>query len=279
MSITEYGVAMKDSMESVAIKACYVMLQPIVKILLRLGVSYKTFAAIAQKVYIDSVLDDEEAKVSASTIAALTGISRKRVGKIIEIDTESLSEPTEKLAVTVVIDNWWDHLDENGQPPHLPAVAKSGLDIKQLVASAKVDLPFSTVLKLIKKSSQIEIDDEGKFYPVSRHNANDPHLSTGSILDSAATIYSFANTQYKNVYAGASDSAQKLFERRARVPTMSQPEFSQFQDYCSKRLPKLIEEFNDWLENCVDDCKISASPNQGLTGIGVFAFDYTDIEI
>ncbi|MFK8029465.1 MAG: DUF6502 family protein [Gammaproteobacteria bacterium] len=270
---------MKTNIESVSIKACYMMLQPIVRILLRLGVSYKTFTTIAQKVYIDSVLDDEENKISASAIAALTGISRKRVGKIIEIDTEALSEPTEKLAVTVVIDNWWDHMGDDGKPVHLPAVADEGLDIKQLVASAKVDLPFSTVLKLIKRSAQIEIDDEGLFFPISRHNSSDPLLSPGSIMDGAATAYSFTDTLYKNIFRGHSNPANILFERRARVPLMSESEFSKFQDYCKEKLPNLIEEFNDWLESSVGDCKITASPNQGLTGIGIYAFDYPEIKI
>ncbi len=265
-------------MESVSIKACYLMLQPIIKILLRLGVSYKMFTSIAQKVYIDSVLDDEDSNISASAIAARTGISRKRVGQIIEVDTDSLSEPTEKLAVTVVIDNWWDHLDENGKPVHLPAVSEVGLDIKQLVATAKVDLPFSTVLKLIKKSSSIEIDDDGLFYPVSRHNAVDT-LSAGGIMDSAATIYSFANTIFRNIFVGQTDPTQLLFERRARVPLMSEDDFYRFQEFCGRRLPTLIEEFNDWLDDCVDDCKISAAPNQGLTGIGIYVFDYPEIKI
>lgn len=269
---------MKTDMESVSIKACYLMLQPIIKILLRLGVSYKMFTTIAQKVYIDSVLDDEESDISASAIAARTGISRKRVGQIIEVDTESLSEPTEKLAVTVVIDNWWDHLGEDGKPIHLPVVSEKGLDVRQLISTAKVDLPYSTVLKLIKKSSSIEIDDDGLFYPVSRHNSDD-NLSPGGIMDCAATIYCFANTIFRNIFIGESDPSLLLFERRARVPLMSESEFCKFQEYCSSRLPGLIEEFNDWLDDCVEDCKITAAPNQGLTGIGIYAFDYPKIKI
>ncbi|MEM7083704.1 MAG: DUF6502 family protein [Pseudomonadota bacterium] len=265
--------------EIVSVKACYMMIQPVIKILLKLGVSFKTFTSIAQKVYIDCVLDDENNKVSVSAIAAMTGISRKKVGDFIDIETSDLSEPTDKLAVAVVIDNWWEHLDEKGEPLHLPIVSESGLDVKTLIAGAKVDLPFSTVVKLIKKSEQIEIDDKGFFYPISRENVDAQKTTSGSILDCAASVHGYADTIYKNLFPECSERKDKLFERRARVPHMSKEEFAKFQSFCTLKLPELVIQFNEWLDENVGDCKISASPNQGFTGVGIYAFDYTEIRI
>jgi len=60
---------------------------------------------------------------------------------------------------------------------------------------------------------------------------------------------------------------------------MSNQDFVKLQVYFQSQLPGIIEKFNDWLESAVNDHKITASPNQGLTGVGIYTFHYPEIEI
>lgn len=78
---------MNDSTHNALSRALYKVLRPMVRLLLRHGVSYRAFADIARHVFVD-VVEEEFAlpgrKPSNSRTAVLTGINRKDIAKLKE---------------------------------------------------------------------------------------------------------------------------------------------------------------------------------------------------
>ena len=109
------------------------MLRPLVRILLRNGISYGTFADLAKWVYID-VAGREfgigDRKQSTSRVSILTGLSRKevtRVGKMQRPDDRGSAEQYNRAAR--VIAAWLresDFKDGEGQPAAPAHVGQGG---------------------------------------------------------------------------------------------------------------------------------------------------------
>jgi hypothetical protein len=72
------------------------MLRPLVKLLIKQGVSYASFSEVMRRLFIDVAQDDFKIpgkKQSLSRISVLTGINRKDVAKILKAEQDTSSKP------------------------------------------------------------------------------------------------------------------------------------------------------------------------------------------
>ena len=61
------------------------ILKPLVRILLRNGIAYGTFADLARKIYVDTGFEEAERrnqKQTVSNVSIITGINRKEVSRL-----------------------------------------------------------------------------------------------------------------------------------------------------------------------------------------------------
>src|SRR5512135_1484512 len=80
---------MQSSKHNILPVAVARILKPLVRILLRNGVSYKTFADIAKRQYIEVARNEfpiERRKQSVSRVSVITGLTRKEVSRVIALD-------------------------------------------------------------------------------------------------------------------------------------------------------------------------------------------------
>jgi hypothetical protein len=80
-----YHVSMTHTPHQALLRAIYKVLRPMARLLMRHGVSYKTFADIARHVFVDVAEEDfalEGRKPSNARTAVLTGINRKDIAKL-----------------------------------------------------------------------------------------------------------------------------------------------------------------------------------------------------
>lgn len=78
---------MSDKTQQALFKALYRLLRPMVRLLMRHGVSYRLFADVARHVYVDVAEQDfalPGRKPSNARVAVLTGINRKDIAKLKE---------------------------------------------------------------------------------------------------------------------------------------------------------------------------------------------------
>lgn len=145
---------MSDRTQKALTRAVYRVLRPMVRLLMRHGVSYRLFADIARHVYVDVARDDFSLpgrKQSLSRMAVLTGINRKDIAKLQE-RPHPLSDAAEEKPTPAarVITGWLNDVrfhTHAGEPAELPVEAPDGVpSFTTLVRDYSSDVPVRALL-------------------------------------------------------------------------------------------------------------------------------------
>ena len=103
------------------------LLRPLVRILLRNGVSYSTFADFAKWIYVDVASQEfgiDGRKQTTSRVSVITGLSRKEVMRVRQLPRPDDSETAEKYNRAARVIAAWrrdkKYLDPEGAPAPLP---------------------------------------------------------------------------------------------------------------------------------------------------------------
>lgn len=138
------------------------MLRPLVRLLLRHGISYGTFADLAKWVYVD-VADKEFGvegrKQSVSRVSVITGLSRKEVSRIQAIETPDDDAVVQQYnRAARVISGWLrdEQFNEaDGEPAVLPLEGDNSF--AALVKAYSGDLPARAILDELLRVKAVEL--------------------------------------------------------------------------------------------------------------------------
>lgn len=126
------------------------MLRPMVRLLLRNGITYQVFAEVAKTVFVEVAEESDVTgpfKATKSRVALLTGLTRPEVKRVLERG-EELPDQVRYSRIPAIVGGWVTDplfLDDSGQPlPLLPN--GSGRTFETLVRRFGADLPKATVL-------------------------------------------------------------------------------------------------------------------------------------
>ena len=147
-------------------KAVTRVLSPLVRLLLRHGVSHAEFATWAKQAYVTEATTHfgiDHKKPTVSRIAIVTGINRKEVKRIIDLPADvNIGMAKHNRAVRVVT-GWLqdqDYLDNDGEPLSL-TYGDSNDTFNQLVKRYSGDVPARALLdELIRVGTVQRIDDQ-----------------------------------------------------------------------------------------------------------------------
>ncbi|MCP1726337.1 hypothetical protein J2T60_000302 [Natronospira proteinivora] len=150
-------------------KALAAMLRPLARMLLRNGVSYKAFAELAKRVFVETAREEFRIpgrKQSDSRVSVITGLSRKEVKRV---QTEPPREGEGMLRLynraARVIYGWVndpDFQDGNGEPVRLQMESEAGeLDFVRLVRRYSGDAPARAVLDELDRVHAVGRHDDG----------------------------------------------------------------------------------------------------------------------
>jgi hypothetical protein len=150
------------------------LLRPLVRLLLRNGIPYRTFADLAKRVYVDVATEEfgiPGRKQSKSRVSVITGLSRKEVLRV-----KRLPEPSDLGAVerynraARVIAGWVRDRrfsDESGQPADLPFEG-GNFCFRQLVRTYSGDAPARAVLDELMRVGVVERTPDGRIHLLER---------------------------------------------------------------------------------------------------------------
>lgn len=266
---------MKEKVYEVAINSCRTVLKPLVRIFLRFGISHKALAEVAKSVYVDVAIEENPERRNISDIAIRTGISRKEVGKVLDKIEERSLVTSERLALDSLIDRWHqsgDYLDADGNPLRLPIRSRSKPSLEALFKATRLDVPFSTFLRIVNESEKILIDSDGLYFPSSRFFITDG-LDEHELRHVAGMMYGFLDTVRQNLDSLTDEKSNRIFQRCTYVAQLDHDAYERFAQFCDSKLPDLLIEFDDWLcENQSES--LGTDPSRGLTGMGVYLYDY-----
>lgn len=243
------------SPKDTALSACRKLMEPIIGILLRNGITHKDLAAVCKQLYVQVASKEfgiRGRQTNLSRIALLTGIDRKEVGRIKEsLQHNHASENNQQSQdrLTRVLSGWhqdMDFVDDQGNPKVIPIEGELP-SFAQLARRYGGDMPTSALLKELKRSEAIQEDEAGNLHAIKRYFI--PAQSDPSALLRAGSVLSdLGHTLQHNLYKAHTHKNQTLhFERRASNPEMSPQVAAAFRAYVEQEGQAFLEKIDAWL--------------------------------
>jgi hypothetical protein len=252
------------------------LLRPLVRILLRNGVSYRTFSDLVKWVYVDVASTEfgiEGRKQSTSRVSVVTGLSRKEVTRV-----RQLSRPDDRASVEKynraarVIAAWRreaDYLDTTGKPAPLPLTGP-GATFSELVKRFSGDVPARAILDELIRVDAVRHLEDGRIYltaPAYIPESSDTdklHILGTDVGLLIATI----NHNLKP------DSADPYFQRKVAYDNLPDEVLPEFRKLSAERSQQLLENLDRWLAPRDRDVNPAVEGSgRNRAGVGIYYFE------
>jgi hypothetical protein len=263
---------MSNGLKQAAFASARLLLRPIVRLLLRCGVTWKELAELCKVVYVEVAAADFGKRgrpTNASRIAILSGLSRREVKRVREMLDEHGAAgliAVEKINhASRVLTGWYQDAEfagAGGKPRLLALEGESSF--ATLAKRYAPDIPATAMLKELKGVGAIRVTPQGKVRALARYfmpMSLDPDavVRAGSVLRDLAD-----NVVYNQL---RSDGERSRFEGRAtnvRVRRVSRRAFAEFLE---RRGMAFLEDVDAWLS--AHEAKNSKEKTDRL-GVGVY---------
>ncbi len=165
---------MQENPKQKVLKAFLLALRPIIKILLRYGISFSEFAETLKTVFVDVASAEFGIRgrpTNISRVAVMTGLTRKEVRRLrnkLEVGDDEIK--IKSTPISEILHRWHaedDFLDERGRPSALP-FSDGEKSFSELVRRFGGDVPPGAMRTELKRVGSIEEDDEGRLRVVRR---------------------------------------------------------------------------------------------------------------
>jgi hypothetical protein len=238
-----------SSPNSAILQAARVLLRPVMRLMLKSGVSWKQFAETARAAFVDVATRDfgiRSRPTNVSRVAILTGINRRDVRRIRE-ELESDAPPSEGYLSPArrVLSAWHQdaaYLDSTGQPALL-FVDGATPSFESLLRSYGGDVPPVALLKELLLVGAIEKQLDGRVRAIKRHYVPQ-QLDPAKTLRGASALADIGNTIEHNL-TQAADKAR--FERRASNENIDPRYLPEFQEMMEREGMQFLERVDAWL--------------------------------
>ena len=252
------------------------LLRPLIRLLLSHGVSFRAFADVARRTYVDVALNDFRLtgkKQTVSRVSILTGLSRKEVQRILH-DNEPLE--TETLdgynRAACVIAGWIrdrTFTDSHDEPIALP-LENGPTSFSALVRRYSGDMPVKAVLDELLRVGAVERTGDDCVRLLAR--AYVPRTSeVDKLRILGADVADLISTIDHNLAHGAADP---FFQRKVMYDNLPVEALPEFRALSAERGQKLLERLDEWLATRDRDVTPQASGTGRVrAGIGIYYFE------
>ncbi|HRQ63648.1 MAG TPA: DUF6502 family protein [Xanthomonadaceae bacterium] len=243
------------------------ILRPVVRLMLRNGLSFQAFAEVAKSVFVEVAEAPDVTgpfKPTKARIALLTGMTRPDVRRVMERG-DDLPEVERMSRISAILGGWATDplfLDEDGQPMPLP-VTGSGRSFETLVRRFGADLPKATVLDEMLLSGCVE-QRQGRLVLMSRTHRSVGDASRISYMGDA--FGRFGGSVAHNVLGDGEPRVQREVWSRA-IPV--------------ERLPEVRAAVRELLSTQIDEAirvldqqeRLPVLPHHRTAGVGYYYFE------
>jgi hypothetical protein len=249
------------------LKSMKAVLRPVVRLLLRNGLSFQAFAEVAKSVFVEVAEEPDVTgpfKPTKARVALLTGLTRPEVKRVIDRG-EELPEPNQYSRVPAILGGWATDplfLGDDGEPLPLPANGP-GRSFETLVRRFGADLPKATVLDELILSRCVEWHDNRLVLVSRQHRSIGDTSRFGYVGDAYRR---FGGTIVHNVLKEGPPFVQREAWSRA-IPV--------------ERIPEIREAIRELLSKQVDQAmslldereQLPALPHHRTAGVGYYYFE------
>lgn len=252
------------------------LFRPLVRILLRNGVSYRTFSDLAKWVYVDVATKEfgiKGRKQSTSRVSVITGLSRKEVKRMRQLprpDDRVSSERYNRAAR--VIAAWRresNFLDAKGKPAPLPMVG-SGATFSELAKRFSGDVPARAILDELIRVGAVEQLEDGRVCLLTR--AYVPESSDADKLHILGTdVGHLISTIDHNL---KEDPIGPFLQLKVAYDNLPDEILPAFRRLSAKKAQALLERLDRWLAKRDRDVTPTVKGSgRNQAGLGVYYFE------
>ena len=254
------------------------LLRPLVRILLRNGVSYSTFSDFVKWVYVDVAGKEfgiEGRKQSTSRVSVITGLSRKEVMRVRQLSRPDDRASTEKYNRAARVIAAWrrdrNFLDAEGWPAPLP-MAGPDASFSELVKRFSGDVPVRATLDELIRVGAVERLEDGRISLLTRTYI--PESSDADKLNILGTdVAHLISTIDHNL---KSDPIGPFFQRKVAYDNLPDEVLPGFRKHSAKRAQTLLESLDRWLaQHDRDVTPTVKGTGRNNAGIGIYYFEET----
>lgn len=237
-----------DNKKTLLALAIIKLLRPLVAILLRNGISYSHFDELVKKSYVDVAFDEFKIpgkKQTISRVAALTGLTRKEVKRLHEVENIENSDVGEKYnRATRVISGWLTDKDfcVDINIPNKLTIDDGERSFTQLVKRYSGDIPSKAMLDLLVATGNIHVlEHEVKLIKHVFIPRNDSLEKIKILGDDVSELLATLNHNLSCNERGLQ------FQRKVSNCLLSTEDRAEFQLYSAHKSQILLEDLNAWL--------------------------------
>jgi hypothetical protein len=271
---------MQDKIKKQILKAVFLVMRPLAKIMLRYGIGFREFAEVAKSAFVEVASTEYGIRgrpTNISRVAVMTGLTRKEVRRIrdqIELGEMTIALKTTPLAT--VLHRWYsesEYLDEEGRPATLP-FSGSEISFSSLVRKFGGDIPPGAMRTELKRVGALSEDDDGNVSAIKR--AVHPHTEHDSLCAAFAHgVYPLLCTIAHNTDPQRSEPTWG--QLTAFSANIDQSVVPNVRRVASDRLTEVVESFDDVFmayEKMTDSISGTRTPKP--VAVSVFYFEESD---
>src|SRR6516162_6122655 len=249
------------------------LLEPIVLLLLKSGITWREFADLAKVKFVQVATNEFGIRgrpTNASRVAILTGIDRRDVRKLRTLSSEQpafapgfMSKPTQ------VLDGWFhdpNFRTASGEPRDLQ-VSEGDDSFAALVRRCVPGIPHVAMIKELRAVGAIEELPDGRLRVLKR-NYIPRELTDNQIRLWGSVLQDVGTTLEHNLMR--KPSARPRFERRALSLSVERRALPEFEAFLAAEGQAFLERVDDWLASHQID-NTGSAPMQGIRlGVGMY---------
>jgi hypothetical protein len=256
------------------IKSCRYLLLPVVRFVMRHGVTVAEFEELTKDAFVKVARQDygiDGRPTNNARVAMLTGISRREVAKVRDrlLEGGLLADDSHGNRISQILTGWHvdaEFTDETGRPKVLPATGPKG-SLTSLLKRYAGDLPHGAIRKEMQQRDLIEEQSEGSFRVLKRDYVFS-NLDPESVNQLGVALHDHATTLEHNL--DNDRQTPPRFERMADNAAIKPSTYKAFQKLVEERGLSFLEEMDGWLS----DNELESSPDSAARtvrlGVGVY---------
>ncbi|MGA8092825.1 MAG: DUF6502 family protein [Steroidobacteraceae bacterium] len=229
------------------------VLWPIVRLLIRIGISYQEFADLARGVYVESAIRDRKGPAFIPTrerVVMMTGLTRQQVDYYLENeDVLPTAQPTLALIIPEVLHRWHTdphYLGPYGIPIELEFDSPQDRSIKSIVAQVDPAASAGLVLEDLLRAGSVVHSGEKHFRALARWFVLPDALTAYRLDYFGRRLTQLARTMEYNL--DPVNAEKKRLERFVFADKGLRRELlPSFEAYAHSRTTQFMSDIDDWV--------------------------------
>jgi hypothetical protein len=252
------------------------VMRPLVRVLLRNGMSFHAFIDLTKRVYVEVATQDltiPGRKATVSRVAVLTGLTRKEVQRISALPGTPDPEASARYNRAARVVSGWvrdpDFSDPKGEPLAL-ALDDGAHSFAELVRRYSGDVPPRAVLDELLRVGTVERGEDGRIRLFTRSYI--PRTSDADKFAILGTdVSDLIATIDHNMQHGAADPR---FQRKVMYDNLPVEIIPKFRKLGAARAQALLEQLDKWLSQHDRDVQQTVDGSGRMrAGIGIYYFE------